>query len=243
MMFLSCCAALDQVRARPHRGPLLKKPWSTLLESRGARWHARSRSACQPGATPRICGRWAFPRMTDTTFDGRLHAKGEWRYARSGRGPQMACLDTADVAQRFRSAMKGTSHWSMVENRVQLLGATGKPLAMFERGMQTPSSTSGSPLQGTMWQLVKFREATTKRSRRTRRSTASTSGVAGVLRLVLTATVATEPGKPTGRINSNLGLSRSRVRNARRARCTIRSSSSGPTFGPSSSRMATSFWC
>ena len=89
-------------------------------------------------------------------FDGCLHAKGNGVTLGPAAGTQMACLDTADVAQRFRSALKGTSHWSMVENRVQLLGATGKPLAMFERGMQTPSSTSGSPLEGTMWQLVKF---------------------------------------------------------------------------------------
>jgi heat shock protein HslJ len=71
-------------------------------------------------------------------------------------GTQMACPDTADLAQRFRSVLKGTSHWSMVGNRLQFLGATGKPLAVFERG--TPQSGSANPpaLQGTTWQLVKF---------------------------------------------------------------------------------------
>jgi heat shock protein HslJ len=66
---------------------------------------------------------------------------------------QMACADTEDLARRFRSALKGTSHWSMVNSRLQLLGATGKPLAVFEKG--TPGSAN-SPLQGTTWQLVKF---------------------------------------------------------------------------------------
>ena len=44
----------------------------------------------------------------------------------------------------------------MVEDRLQLLGATGKPLAVFEQ-RTTPSSASPSPLQDTNWQLVRFR--------------------------------------------------------------------------------------
>jgi putative lipoprotein len=71
-------------------------------------------------------------------------------------GTQMACADSADVEQRFRAALKGTSHWRIVGSRLELVGATGKPLAVFERGQQAPPSANVSPLQGTMWQLVKF---------------------------------------------------------------------------------------
>ena len=71
---------------------------------------------------------------------------------------RMACLDTADLERRFQSALKGASHWSMAGNgnQLELLGATGKPLAVFERGSQAPPSTDAPPLQGTTWQLVKF---------------------------------------------------------------------------------------
>ena len=55
-------------------------------------------------------------------------------------GTQMACPDTADVAARLHSALKGTSHWRIVGSRLELFGATGKPLAVFERGQQAPAS-------------------------------------------------------------------------------------------------------
>jgi para-nitrobenzyl esterase len=38
---------------------------------------------------------------------------------------------------------------------LELFGATGKPLAVFERGPQAPPAGSAS-LQGTLWQLVTF---------------------------------------------------------------------------------------
>ena len=77
----------------------------------------------------------------------------------SGRfaATQMACPDTADVERRFQSALKGTSHWRIVGDRLELYGATGKPLAVFERGpLAVPPSTVSSALRGTSWQLVKF---------------------------------------------------------------------------------------
>ncbi len=48
-------------------------------------------------------------------------------------GTRMACPDTQDLSRRFQNALTGTSHLSVVEGRLQLLGATGKPLAVFER--------------------------------------------------------------------------------------------------------------
>ena len=68
-------------------------------------------------------------------------------------GTQMACPSTDHVAQRFRAALSGTSHWSIVKGRLELYGATGKPLAVFER----PAVSGGvATLQGTTWQLVRF---------------------------------------------------------------------------------------
>ena len=46
---------------------------------------------------------------------------------------RMACPDTSEVEQRFHAALKGTSHWSIVKDRLELYGATGKPLAVFEK--------------------------------------------------------------------------------------------------------------
>jgi heat shock protein HslJ len=87
---------------------------------------------------------------------GSYTLKGEAVTFGQVAGTQMACPDTSDVERRFRSALKGTSHWRIVGSRLELFGATGSPLAVFERGEQTPPTASSSPLQGTMWQLVKF---------------------------------------------------------------------------------------
>ena len=48
-------------------------------------------------------------------------------------GTMMACLKTDDISKRFRAALKGTSHYSIVNDRLELYGATGKPLAVFVR--------------------------------------------------------------------------------------------------------------
>lgn len=48
-------------------------------------------------------------------------------------GTMMACLKTDEISKRFRAALKGTSQWSIVNDRLELYGATGKPLAVFVR--------------------------------------------------------------------------------------------------------------
>jgi heat shock protein HslJ len=48
-------------------------------------------------------------------------------------GTLMACLKTDEISKRFRAALKGTSHWAIVNDRLELYGATGKPLAVFVR--------------------------------------------------------------------------------------------------------------
>jgi heat shock protein HslJ len=68
---------------------------------------------------------------------------------------QMACPETDEIAKRFRAALTGTSHWSIVKERLEFYGATGKPLAVFER---RPATAPGGAavLEGTTWQLVRF---------------------------------------------------------------------------------------
>lgn len=48
-------------------------------------------------------------------------------------GTRMACPKTDELAARFNAALKGTSHWSIVKDRLEFYGATGKPLAVFEK--------------------------------------------------------------------------------------------------------------
>ncbi len=70
-------------------------------------------------------------------------------------GTQMACPKTDEIAQRFHAALKDTSHWGLVKDRLEFYGATGKPLGVFDR---RPASLAGAVtrLEGTTWQLVKF---------------------------------------------------------------------------------------
>ena len=69
-------------------------------------------------------------------------------------GTLMACPKTDEIANRFRAALKGTSGWSIVKDRLEFYGATGKPLAVFER---RPATAEGADaLKGTTWQLVRF---------------------------------------------------------------------------------------
>jgi len=71
-------------------------------------------------------------------------------------GTRIHCPGTDEVARRFHAALTGTSHWRIADNRLQLYGATGRPLAVFERS-ETGPSASAPPLQGTSWQLINFK--------------------------------------------------------------------------------------
>jgi len=68
---------------------------------------------------------------------------------------QMACVGIADETERrFQGALNGTAHWRIENGRLNFYGATGKPLAVFER--RSEKTSGGDVLQGTRWQLVKF---------------------------------------------------------------------------------------
>jgi heat shock protein HslJ len=68
---------------------------------------------------------------------------------------QMACVKTEEIEKRFRAALKGTAHWRIANDRLEFYGATGTPLAVFERRRAT-AAAGADTLQGTTWQLVKF---------------------------------------------------------------------------------------
>ena len=57
-------------------------------------------------------------------------------------GTQMFCAKTAETASRFQAALTGTSRWSIVAGRLEFYGATGKPLAVFERREPAPSAAA-----------------------------------------------------------------------------------------------------
>jgi heat shock protein HslJ len=86
---------------------------------------------------------------------GSYTAKGEALTFGQIASTQMACPDTEEVARRFQGALKGTSRWRLADGRLEFYGATGKPLAVFERRAAAPDRDA-SPLQGTSWQLVRF---------------------------------------------------------------------------------------
>jgi len=53
-------------------------------------------------------------------------------------GTQMFCQDTDTIVRRFRMALAGTGRWRIEGSRLEFYGATGKPLAVFERREATP---------------------------------------------------------------------------------------------------------
>jgi heat shock protein HslJ len=46
---------------------------------------------------------------------------------------RMACPATDDLARRFQEALNDVSRWRIVQGRLELSGANGKPLIVFER--------------------------------------------------------------------------------------------------------------
>ncbi len=93
-------------------------------------------------------------------FTGNYDLKGDALTFGQFAVTQMACPDTGDTDRRFRAVLKGTTRFRIVGQRLELHGAAGKPLAVFERRAekpsQAPSAPSGAALQGTTWQLVRF---------------------------------------------------------------------------------------
>jgi para-nitrobenzyl esterase len=104
------------------------------------------------GAGGRLSGSDGCNRVT-----GSYTTKGEngVSFGRVG-STQMACESGDDAVRRFHAALKGTSHFSIVEGKLQLLGATGDPLAVLAP-RQMPLTSAGAPaLRGTAWRLVRF---------------------------------------------------------------------------------------
>lgn len=78
------------------------------------------------GEDGRLSGADGCNRLTGPyTLDGARIAFGVLA------GTMMACPETDELANRFRSALKGTGHWQILDGRLHFYGATGKPLAIF----------------------------------------------------------------------------------------------------------------
>ena len=80
------------------------------------------------GAGGRLSGADGCNRLS-----GRYSVKGNALSFGQIASTRMACPAIDEVANRFQAALKGTSHWSFVKDRLELYGATGKALALFER--------------------------------------------------------------------------------------------------------------
>lgn len=72
-------------------------------------------------------------------------------------GTQMACIDAAAVEQGFRVALKGAGRFRIAGNRLELLDTASARLAVFEGRPPSAPAPAASTLQGTAWQLVRFR--------------------------------------------------------------------------------------
>ena len=86
------------------------------------------------GADGRVSGADGCNRLM-----GPFTEKGEAITFGTLAGTMMACPGTEDVTGRFRSALKGTGHWRIEDGRLKFYGATGKPLAVFERREAAPA--------------------------------------------------------------------------------------------------------
>jgi heat shock protein HslJ len=68
-------------------------------------------------------------------------------------GTMMACLQGMELEQAFHKALGNVAGWRITDQRLQLVDASGKPLAEFARA--EPITAPG--LGGSAWQLVEFR--------------------------------------------------------------------------------------
>ena len=147
-------------------------------------------------------------------------------------GTLMACGTSAESERAFRDAprRRGGSGSSAA---VWSCSTTPYRVAVLEAPEQAPPAASFQ-LQGTSWQLVRFRggdDATLTPDDRA--TTASNLEPMDGRPLAWTATGDAAPGHRRVRINSSSVHSPSRARSAPSDRCTIRSSNSGAVSGPS----------
>jgi heat shock protein HslJ len=92
------------------------------------------------GAGTRLTGSDGCNRLT-----GNYDLKGDALTFGQFAVTQMACPDTGDTDRRFRAVLKGTSRFRIVGQRLELYGATGKPLGVFERRTEKSSPAPSAP--------------------------------------------------------------------------------------------------
>jgi len=88
---------------------------------------------------------------------GTYELKGEGIAFGQTAGTQMACVGSGNLEQEFHAALSGARRWKISGDRLELFSAAGARLAVFQGRDQTPAPTASPSLQGTAWQLVRFK--------------------------------------------------------------------------------------
>ena len=156
LIVATCCIAATRAQQPPTAPARLEGTAWNAIELYGMAVPAQSASTEQEphvvfGARDQISGADGCNRLT-----GTYTVNGNGISFERIAGTQMACPKTEEITRRFRAALSGTSHWRIAEGHLEFFGATGKPLAVFERREATSSGDAAAMLQGTTWQLVKF---------------------------------------------------------------------------------------
>ncbi len=142
-------------------------------------------------------------------------------------GTQMACVNTDEIADRFRAALKDTSQWAIVNDRLEFRNAAGTLLAVFAR---RPATAPGGEalLKSTRWQLVRFQggdDRTLTPDDPAKYTIEFASGGQVIARVDCNRGRGTWKATPSGQLELGpLALTRAR---SRTSRCTIRSQNSG----------------
>jgi heat shock protein HslJ len=87
---------------------------------------------------------------------GTYQSKGETLTFGPARGTLMACADTAVVGEGFRAALNRARRFRIAGTRLEVFDVAGVLLGIFE-GRAPSVLAPATTLQGTAWQLVRFR--------------------------------------------------------------------------------------
>ena len=87
---------------------------------------------------------------------GSYELKGDVVRFSPGTATQKACIDIGDLDAAVRAALKGATRLTIAGDRLNLLDASGRQLAVFSARTQRSQSSTSPGLAGTSWQLVKF---------------------------------------------------------------------------------------
>ena len=142
MILAALALALPSLAGQAGDAPALIGPTWVAVELAGVpvpTEPAARRPTLEFVANRRVAGRDGCNR-----FSGPYSRDGE----RLAFGPlavtRMACPGAEEVTRRFDGALKGTSRFRIAEGRLELYGATGKPLAIFTVRAEAPPAAASA---------------------------------------------------------------------------------------------------